>query len=174
MRTDSIRTYLQPVTAFDRGFGTGRPKCSPGEQARSPAPGAPGDGGHCPVIRPIRRDLPHLRLLSQHDCHVLCSAHVESRRLISLVGWDRCKLLVLSPKGGIRGDAGRPGSVIRALLTSLVHWHRVCQNKLSFFSMVSNRNHTVQGVPLRRTPRRGRPVHGPAAVLSRAVRRGLG
>ena len=35
-------------------------------------------------------------LLSQHDCHVLCWAYVESRRLISLVGWDRCNLLVLS------------------------------------------------------------------------------
>ena len=37
-------------------------------------------------------------LLSQHDCHVFCWAHVESRRLISLVGWDRCNLLVLSVK----------------------------------------------------------------------------
>ena len=35
-------------------------------------------------------------LLSQHDCHVLCWARVESERLISLVGWDRCNLLVLS------------------------------------------------------------------------------
>ena len=33
-------------------------------------------------------------LLLQHDCRVLCWAHVESRRLISLVGWDRCNLLV--------------------------------------------------------------------------------
>ena len=35
-------------------------------------------------------------LLPQHDCHVLCWAHVESRRIISLVGWDRCNFLVLS------------------------------------------------------------------------------
>ena len=33
-------------------------------------------------------------LLSQHDCRVSCWAHVESRCLISLVGWDRCNHLV--------------------------------------------------------------------------------
>ena len=46
-------------------------------------------------------------LLSQHDCHVSCWAHVEFRRLISLVGWDRCNLLVLScpAKNSILGIA---------------------------------------------------------------------